>query len=206
MRFKSFSDWCQPLILVGALTIAGAASAHHAFEDCADCHGKNGISEHEDVPTIAGISAYTFEGYLQQYRDKSLPCIESSYKAGDTTRPATDMCAIAANMTDQEITDLAEKFAGLPFVPAKQPFDATKAAAGEKLHAANCEKCHTENGSYADDDASILAGQWAPYLRSVMAHYRSGERPYAEEKMKEKLDGLSDAEVDALAHFYASQQ
>lgn len=192
-----------------AALIAGASAqaiAHHAFEDCADCHGVNGVSEHSDVPTIAGISAYTFEGYLQAYRDKTLPCEEAEYKAGDTSRAATDMCAIAENMTDQEITDMSERFAQLPFEPASQPFDAAKATAGEQIHLTSCEKCHTENGSYADDDASILAGQWAPYLTKVMNQYRAGERPYAEEKMKEKMDRLSDEDVEALVHFYASQQ
>lgn len=184
----------------------GASLAHHAFEDCADCHGKDGISEHSDVPTISGISAYAFEGYMMAYRSKTLPCIEAAYKSGDTSRAATDMCAIAANMTDQEITDLSERFAALPFKPASQPFDKAKAAAGKVVHDRACEKCHTENGSYADDDASILAGQWMPYLKATMAAYRSGKRPYLEEKMKEKVDALSDADVDNLLHFYASQQ
>ena len=56
-----------------------------------------------------------------------------------------------------------------------------------------------------DDEASILGGQWAGYLRDTFAEYRSGEREQPK-KMAEKLDPLSDADIEALVHYYASQQ
>ncbi len=91
-------------------------------------------------------------------------------------------------------------------VAAVQDFDAEKAAAGKKIHRRECEKCHSDGGSYADDDAGMLAGQWMPYLEQVFADYATGERGMLDEKMKEKIDPLQAESIEALIHYYASLQ
>jgi sulfide dehydrogenase cytochrome subunit len=73
------------------------------------------------------------------------------------------------------------------------------------LHKKNCAKCHDENGSLADDDAGILASQWAPYLKYSLMDTHAGTRSMPK-KMTKKVKALSDADIDALVHFYASQQ
>ena len=140
------------------------------------------------------------------YREDARPCRESKYRSGDTERPATDMCAIAKELDEEEIPEIAEYYSGKEFVAATQEFDAAKAAIGKGVHKRECEKCHSDGGSYADDDAGILAGQWMPYLEQVFADYAAGERDIAEDKMKEKMDGLDAESIDALVHFYASMQ
>ena len=72
--------------------------------------------------------------------------------------------------------------------------------------ASDCEKCHTDGGSYAGDDAGLLAGQWIGYLEQVFADYAAGERSMMEDKMKEKVEALDEASMKALIHYYASQQ
>jgi sulfide dehydrogenase cytochrome subunit len=173
---------------------------------CGECHGANGVSRESDVPTIAGVSAFATEDYLYNYQDKVRPCHKSKYRSGDLDRPAADMCEIAAALSKEDIAAIAEHYAGLPFVAAKQDFDAAKAAVGDGIHKRDCAKCHTDNGGNADDDAGIIAGQWMPYLRQVFADYMAGDREYAEPKMQEKIAELSAADVDALVHFYGSQQ
>jgi len=44
-----------------------------------------------------------------------------------------------------------------------------------------------------------------PYLRTAFEQYASGERPQ-DKIMKEKMDLLSADDVEALLHYYASQQ
>ena len=68
----------------------------------------------------------------------------------------------------------------------------------------DCEKCHTDGGSYQDDDAGRLAGQWAAYLEESIEDYRSGKRHMLEEKMQQKIDALDAASVAALVQYYAS--
>ena len=174
-------------------------------KQCDDCHGNQGLSQSDDVPTIAGISAPVHGDFLFAYQDKSRPCRTSKYRQGDTARPETDMCAIAAKLSEAEIESVAQHFAALPFVAAKQPFDAAKAAAGKALHARDCAKCHANGGRKADDDASILGGQHLKYLQQALADFRSGKRDPGK-KMGEKLKPWSDADVEAVAHYYASLQ
>ena len=91
-------------------------------------------------------------------------------------------------------------------MPAKQEFDAALAANGAGIHKRECEKCHSDGGSYADDDAGMLAGQWMPYLEQVFAEYATGERSIMEDKMKDKVDALDADSITALLHYYASLQ
>lgn len=188
-----------------ALAPANAADISTLLKNCEDCHGANGASEWPDVPVIAGISTGVHGDYLIAYREQDRPCVKSKFQRGDTTRPETDMCAVAAKLSDEEIGALTKHFAAKPFVPAKQQTDPAKAAAGKKLHARDCEKCHTGNGRDADADASILAGQWMPYLQHSFEAFGDGSRPQPK-KMKEKLANLKPADIDALTHYYGSLQ
>jgi sulfide dehydrogenase cytochrome subunit len=115
------------------------------------------------------------------------------------------MCAVTADLSDDMIDEVAAYYAGLPFVAAKQDFDAGLAEAGKAVHDAECDRCHSEGGSNPEDEASILAGQNMGYLADTMAEYRAGEREQPK-KMEEKLNALSDDDVNALVHYYASQQ
>lgn len=195
-------------LICGAVLLSAAANADlEAIEKgCNECHGEDGMSTENDVPSIAGISPFILEEYMFEYRDEARICRESKYRSGDLERPATDMCAIAKDLSEEDTTAIAEYYGSKDFVAAQQEFDADKAAAGESLHKKHCKKCHADSGSYADDDASILAGQWMPYLEQVFADYASGDRSMLDDKMKEKTDPLSADDVDALIHFYGSQQ
>ncbi|MDH4125518.1 MAG: cytochrome c-553 [Gammaproteobacteria bacterium] len=175
-------------------------------ENCDGCHGESGVSTEGDVPSIAGVSAFVLEEYMLEYRDRVRPCRESKYRSGDLDRPATDMCTIAEELTDEQITELAEHFAAKTYVPAQQAFDAALAAEGSKIHRRSCEKCHSDGGSLAEDEAGMLAGQWMPYLEQVFADYASGQRNMMEDTMKEKIDELDAASITALLHYYASLQ
>jgi sulfide dehydrogenase cytochrome subunit len=193
-------------LLIGlTLNVAKAQSLDDLVNSCNDCHGDNGVSQWEDVPTVAGISAFVHADALYLYRDAERPCMDSEYRQGDTARPAANMCQLAKALTDDQIEALAEHYAELPFVPAKQPFDPAKAAAGKVIHDGDCERCHVDGGADPDEDASILAGQWMGYLATAFAEYASGEREQPE-KMKQKLDPLSEADIQTLLHYYASQQ
>jgi len=170
---------------------------------CADCHGPDGASTEPDVPIIGGLSDFAIEENLFAFRDGARPCRVSRYRSGDMGRPATDMCKIAAEMSDEEISRIAIFFSEKPYIPAVQQLDGDKITAGRTIHERLCNKCHTRSGSDPVDHASILAGQWAPYLNMAFANLRAGKR-YMPRNMRAKMEKLSDEEVEALVHFYAS--
>jgi cytochrome c553 len=194
-------------IAVAGFAISGAAAAADAklVQSCNDCHGNNGLTQWQDVPSIAGISAGVIADSLAAYKAKELPCAKMSYKQGDTKRPQTDMCAVAGTLNDAQVKDLAAHYSKLPAKPMKQPFDAAKAAKGKAIHMKDCDGCHSDNGRAADDDAGILGGQPLGYVKMALGDFKAGKRQ-AEKKMKDKIAKLGDADLEALAHFYASQQ
>ncbi|MGI9260709.1 MAG: c-type cytochrome [Woeseiaceae bacterium] len=173
------------------------------IKDCADCHGTDGASTEPDVPIIGGLSDFAIEENLFAFRDGARPCRVTRYRSGDMDRPATDMCQIASAMSDEEISEIAIFFSQKPFIPAVQNMDGDKIMAGRKIHERLCNKCHTRSGSDPVDHASILAGQWAPYLNLAFADLRAGKR-YMPRNMQAKMEKLSNEEVEALVHFYAS--
>jgi len=190
------------LICVNAPAWADVAAT---AEDCDGCHGTNGVSQWSDMPTIAGVSDFVLSDAMFFYRDRERPCAESDYRRGDTSRPATDMCAVAENMSDEDIEAIAGHYAGLDFKPASQEFDVALAAQGKSLHDQSCEKCHADSGRDPGEDAGILAGQWLDYLRAQFDDYaaRKREQPV---KMETKMNKLSEEDVEALLNFYASLQ
>jgi len=192
-------------IILTSYSAAHAGDLDAIIAGCDGCHGENGVSQWNDVPTIAGIDAFVHSDALYVYRDEERPCAMSEYRRGATDKAATTMCAVTKDLSDDQIEAVAEHYAALPFVPAAQDFDAELAAAGQAIHDRDCGRCHSDGGSNPDDEASIIAGQWMGYLESTFAEYAAGERDQPA-KMKEKMDPLSDADVTALIHYYASQQ
>lgn len=194
------------ILLAWFLVPVASASVEETAKDCNGCHGDGGVSTESDVPTIGGVSPFVLEEYMLEFRDAARPCRESKFRSGDLERPATDMCAVAKALSEAEITELADYYSGQEFVPAKQEFDAALAAEGSKIHRRDCEKCHSDGGSLAEDDAGMLAGQWMPYLEQVFADYKAGDREMMEDKMKDKVDALDAASISALIQYYGSLQ
>lgn len=185
-----------------ALTLPAADP--QLFEGCQDCHGVNGVSTAQDVPTIAHVSASVESEALKAYKAKSRPCPKVHYKRGDTQREG-DMCSVAKDLTDAQIGDLAAYFAAKSFGALKQPFDPAKASTGKALHARDCKPCHSAGGTDPADDAGILAGEPLGWLKSTLDAFRKGEIDQPK-KMKGVMSKLSDADIEALANFYASEQ
>ncbi len=174
-------------------------------ETCNGCHGPDGVSQSTDIPTIAGMPEFVHADALFVYLDGARPCAESEFRHGDTSRPATTMCDVVADIDEGTLEELAAYYFELPFVPAKQDFDAGLATAGKAVHDKQCEKCHSDAGTNPDDEAGILGGQWMGYMERTFAEYMAGDREQPK-AMADKMGALSEDDVKALLHFYASQQ
>jgi len=199
-----FALWAVAgLLSLSLATGAWAADVNKLAESCANCHGKDGASTESDVPIIGGYSAVVLGDNLVAYKKKQRPCPETKYRSGDKKGQKTDMCQVAKDLSDADIKQVAQHFAGKKFVRPVQKFDPALAAKGKEIHERNCEKCHSEGGSLASDDAGMMAGQWMPYLKEQFKDYKAGKRPMVE-KMKPKMEKLSQADIDALINYYGS--
>jgi sulfide dehydrogenase cytochrome subunit len=162
---------------------------------CAGCHGTNGASAGEYMPTIAGLDS----GYLY--------AVMSDYKSG--LRRSTIMGRIMKGYTEQEIHAIAGFFAAQPWASATRAGAQTQAKAvkkGQAIHEKLCQTCHDDGGREQDDESPRLAGQWAGYTRYALDSCRGQGERCKPRKMGERVKQLSNAEIEALASFYESEQ
>jgi cytochrome c553 len=66
-----------------------------------------------------------------------------------------------------------------------------------------CAACHGDNGIATAPDIPNLAAQNREYLVAALRQYRNGDRPA--QAMRAVSGSLSDADIDALAAWYAAQ-
>jgi sulfide dehydrogenase cytochrome subunit len=200
-------NYIQICFLTLALALPGAvfsADVDTLSQNCNDCHGPQGVSTDSDMPSIAGQTAQYIADTLSLYQEWGRPCRKSPYRHGDTSRPVTSMCELAAGLGNDDIEALSNYYAELPFVAAQQQFDATKAAAGAQLYAIHCESCHPQGGSVSGL-GPILAGQWMPYLKAATHEALTGEH-LVPPLMEKPLADFSDEEIEALMNFFGGQQ
>ncbi|MCW8917350.1 MAG: cytochrome c4 [Gammaproteobacteria bacterium] len=186
------------IVLAGGVALSSTAwaatpSGEMLGATCAACHGTNGSSV-GILPSLASTPASYFVDSMK------------GFKSG--TRKATVMDRVAKGYSDEEIQLMGDFFEAQKVVPMKQKFESVKASQGKKLHDKYCEKCH-EDGGRKPDEGGVLAGQSMIYLTFSMADFLSGDREM-DKKMKRKVDELLEesdkAGIDALIHFYGSQQ
>ncbi len=208
------------LLLLGVLhtghVIADQDAATNMLADtCVACHGKDGNSSGPAIPNLAGMSPNYLMGAMLAYKydddeDKLDSVIESDEDFEDVEafpRYSTIMGRLAKGYTEEEIKLLANYFSSETPVRPAQEFDSAKAAQGKKLHDKYCEKCHEDEGRFADDDTGVLAGQWKPFFLYTMHDFNSGDRAMPK-KMKNKLEEMAETDgaeaIEQLADYYSS--
>jgi sulfide dehydrogenase cytochrome subunit len=172
----------------------GTRSAAMLANTCAGCHGTNGQSAGDSMPSLAGLDKRYFYKTMKDFK-------------GDA-RPSTIMGRLARGYSDNELKALADFFAGQPWVNAKVDVDKKLAAEGKKLHTEHCESCHEQGGTVTGNkDTPRIAGQWRPYLLNLLTDLHTiGHSSTQPLKMRQRVQKLSQEELEALSHYYASQQ
>jgi cytochrome c553 len=170
---------------------ADIAAGKEKAELCVGCHGEGGISQMENIPSLAAQPDLFIQWQLVFFR------------AG--TRKNEQMQPIVEQLTNDDIRNLGAYFASLPPPKNPKPDDnpdlsakGAQAAAGRR-----CASCHTD--SYAGTKAvSRIAGQREDYLVKALRDYKSSVRSGgAMAAMAEVAYPLSEEEIEALAHYLA---
>jgi cytochrome c553 len=169
---------------------ADVAAGKEKAEICAGCHGDNGISQTENIPSLAGQPDQFIQWQLVFFR------------AG--TRKNEQMQPIVEQLNNEDIRNLGAYFSSL--TPPQGPKDndpdlsekGKQAAAGRR-----CASCHTD--TYAGTKAvARIAGQREDYLVKALHDYKSSARSGGGmAAMAEVAYPLSDEEITALAHYLA---
>ena len=189
------------------------------MQNCARCHGADGMGRDGTAPKIAGQSAEYLAATLQAYASGK--------------RSSGFMQPIAAPLSQEEIATLAANFASMR--PSAERPDASGAGAsptdvqnadgqnandlmalGRQLATAgdpsrfipSCNSCHEANGGVSPrPEYPQIAGQDRRFLAGWLGVYR--DRPLGGTAfatvMHYAAKGLTDRDIDALAAWYSSQ-
>ena len=179
------------LVLTGAAAhAADIAAGKQKAELCVGCHGEGGISQTENIPSLAGQPDQFIQWQIVYFR------------AG--TRKNEQMKPIIEQLDNDDVRNLGAYFASL--TPSKGKTDdnpdlsrkGAQAAAGRR-----CASCHTD--SYAGTKAvARIAGQREEYLLKALHDYKSGVRSGGgQAAMADVAYSLSEEEIEALAHYVA---
>ena len=173
---------------------ADIAAGKEKAELCVGCHGENGISQMENMPSLAGQPDQFIQWQLVYFR------------AG--ARKNEQMQPIVEQITNEDIRNLGAYFASLPPPKNETPNDdpelskrGAQAAAGRR-----CASCHLD--TYAGTKAvARLAGQREDYLLKALRDYKGGLRSGGgQAAMAEVAFPLHEEEITALAHYLAHLQ
>lgn len=78
-----------------------------AAQVCAACHGANGVSVSDTIPNLAAQRAGYLEGQLKAFK-------AGTRRAASPTSPTATMAAIAAQLSPEDMANVAAYFASLP--------------------------------------------------------------------------------------------
>jgi sulfide dehydrogenase cytochrome subunit len=182
--------------IAGSLLLAGTAQAEVNItglaNSCNNCHGVNGVSVGQSMPSIGGLP----EAYLKN--------VMMQWKSGE--RYSATMGRLIKGYTEEEISALAAYFSKKPWVPAAQKVDKAFAKrATAKGAAEKCVGCHGDTGA-GDAETPKLTGQWAKYMELELMKYRDNAVAMPDKKMRNAAQKLDPADVKAAADFFASQK
>jgi len=165
---------------------------------CAACHGADGnvapgtSPEGEAYPDLAGQTPRYL--YLQL----------KDFKEGRRKNPL--MSPMAANLSKQDMYDLAEYFSKQKHAPSTFKVDSAKAAEGKKVaDAALCTMCHL-GGFSGQNEVPRAAGQEYDYIVKQLRDFRAKNRTNDAGNMTSVSRGLTDEQIEQLGHYITGLQ
>ena len=176
----------------GALPVQAAddAAVKEKAAVCAGCHGENGISQTENIPSLAGQPSQYIQWQLVFFRAGS--------------RKNEQMQPIVEGLSNEDIRNLGAYFSAL--TPPKSPKDDNPDLSKKGAQAAvgrRCASCHTDNFAGTKAVARI-ADQREEYLVKALHDYKSSQRVGGGQAvMADVAYPLSEEEIEALAHYLA---
>ena len=181
-----------------ALAAGDAASGQQKSATCVACHGADGNSAAPTFPKLADLGEAYIAKQLHEFRKGE-------------TRMDPSMAPMVANLSDQDIADIAAYYAGQErsFAVANEDL----VARGESIYRGGisgssvgaCIGCHGPRG--AGNPAAkfpAVSGQHAQYLAAQLMKFRSGERSNDPHRMMRNIaNRMTDTEIEAVTSYMA---
>jgi len=190
------------LLLLLLLLPFGAVAQPSGVQACAFCHGAQGEGNAANgTPRIAGQPQTYLERQLAAY--------------ADGRRENVVMTPIARELAPEQRTALSAYYSSLRAAAAKPTRGQVAANSrglalatrgDEALHVQACQDCHGPGGTGFGNVNPYLAGLDRGYLEAALGEWRSGSRKSdPSRQMNQVAKNLGDADIKALAAYFASQ-
>ena len=157
---------------------------------CAECHGVAGVSSTPKTPHLNS----QLVGYLE----------EDISGLANNSRVTGVPNHVPKTWTGPEIAAVAKFYSQSKAARPVQVTDPAAVTKGQVVYQSKCAECHPNNGRDSEHDAPMMAAQNVDYIMEQTRAYVSGKRKFTF-KMDDAFRGLSPADLDAVAHFFASQ-
>ena len=176
------------LVPHGATAGDAAAGARLAAARCVSCHSST-VTIHSSLPLLEGQPKAAFIAQWRAFRERE--------------RTAPVMVSLAAELSEQDVDDLAEHYAAL--LPPRSAESSGSNAGRALADRLRCADCHGPALQGTNAGAARLVGQKARYTAWSLQLMRSGTRSHGTAaKPDPLLADLSNAEIESLAAHLAS--
>ncbi|MCY0096941.1 c-type cytochrome [Hoeflea ulvae] len=172
---------------------------------CGRCHGETGFANgNVHIPRLNTLSAAYIAASLQAYRSAAR---QSGFMQHATSQLSDeDISQLAAHIADfgSEGPDRYENGTLDPALVARGELLAR--GGDEKANIPSCSACHGPVSRPRSDRYPPLDGQSEEFLRAQLTLWKSGTRGGTDRAMMmhEAIPALTDGDIRALSHYYAS--
>lgn len=174
------------MILLSVSFSARALDLPALVDNCAACHGVQGVATDPAYPHLAG--------------QKYLYMVEQTLAFRDGARTSALMSPPVQNLSDEEIEAVSKYYAER--TPARGTVVDEVHQAGKNVRA-YCVSCHGMDGVTVNGEWPNLKGQHIDYLYEQLVNYRNGTR--VDPVMNVIARELSEQQLKDVAVFYGQQ-
>jgi cytochrome c553 len=180
-------------LLSCAATVSAAAqtqTVQQRLPVCLACHGSNGQSQTEGVPSLGAQQSFYTTVQLLMFRERM--------------RVADPMNEMAKGLSDDDLRSFADIIAKLPAPqPPAGPVDEARMARARALVEQNrCNFCHTPTFA-GQDNVPRIADQREEYLVKALRGYKDNSRHGYDATMADVVAPITDAQILDLAYYIA---
>lgn len=186
-----FGNWLVTAALLFGSTANSVQGAENTdiTRDCNECHGTDGLGFKPGVPHLNGQPEQLLTRMITAFQQGKRPTKVKMHR----------------DVSDGDVTLLARHYSQQKAHRPKSATNPELVARGEGVYLKRCADCHVDNGRDSDKEAPLTAAQDLAYLIEQTLAFKAGVRKFPF-LMDGAYKGLSDEDMTAVAHFFASQE